>query len=273
MNEYYGEKIIIDSSTIMLVWQRSYSESLWADICVGAKMETEVLKAIREELAQNANEKTRDSAHRFFKEEVKFYGVKTDVVRTIAKKHFRDIKGKEKQEIFSLCQRLLESGFGEEAAIASEWSYALRKDYEPADFKIFERWVLDYVDNWAKCDTLCNHTIGSFIEQYPEYIKNLKSWARSENRWLRRASAVTLILPARKGKFLEDVLEISDILLKDKDDMVQKGYGWMLKEASKSHQARVYDYIMKRKGEMPRTAFRYAIEKMPEDMRKKAMVK
>jgi len=240
---------------------------------VGAKMEIEVLKAIREELAQNADEQTRDSAHHFFKEEVKFYGVKTKVVRNIAKKHFREIKDKEKQEIISLCQLLFESGFGEEAAIASEWSYALRKDYEPADFEIFEKWVQNYVDNWAKCDTLCNHTIGSFVEQYPEFIKNLKSWARSENRWLRRASAVTLILPARKGKFLEDVFEISDILLKDMDDMVQKGYGWMLKEASKSHQAEVYDYIMKRKGEMPRTALRYAIEKMPEDMRKKAMMK
>ncbi len=234
-------------------------------------MEAEVLTAIREELVQNADEKTRDSAHRFFKEEVKFYGVKAAVVRNIAKKYFREIKGKEKQEIFSLCQRLLESGYGEEAFIAFEWSYAIRKYYESADFHVFERWVQGYVDNWAKCDTLCNHAVGSFIEQYPEYIKNLKIWARSENRWLRRASAVTLIIPARKGKFLEDVLEISDILLKDKDDLVQKGYGWMLKEASRSHQEEVYDYIMKRKGDMPRTALRYAIEKMPVDLRRKAM--
>lgn len=236
-------------------------------------MSSDILKVIREELAQNSDEKTRDSAYRFFKEDVKFYGAKTAVVRNTAKKHFREIKGKEKQEIFSLCEKLLESGFGEEAAIAFEWSYALRKDYQPADFQTFERWIQDYVDNWAKCDTLCNHTIGSFIQKYPEYLNNLKGWARSENRWLRRASAVTLIIPARKGLFLKDILEISDILLMDKDDLVQKGYGWMLKEASKKHRAEVYGYIMKRKGEMPRTALRYAIEKMPEEMRKKAMAK
>jgi 3-methyladenine DNA glycosylase AlkD len=82
---------------------------------------------------------------------------------------------------------------------------------------------------------------------------------------------VTLILPARKGKFLEDILEISDLLLKDEDDLVQKGYGWMLKEASKRHQKEVYEYIMRRKDEMPRTALRYALEKMPENLRKKAM--
>jgi 3-methyladenine DNA glycosylase AlkD len=84
---------------------------------------------------------------------------------------------------------------------------------------------------------------------------------------------VTLILPARKGMFLEDVLEISDILLRDKDDLVQKGYGWMLKEASKSHQEEVFEYIMAKKDEMPRTALRYAIEKMPVEMRKNAMMR
>jgi 3-methyladenine DNA glycosylase AlkD len=234
-------------------------------------METDVVAAIREELVQSADEKTRDSASRFFKEEVKFYGVKSAVVRKIAKKYFLEIKTKDKKEIFSLCERLLESNYGEEAAVAFEWAHSLRKRYEPADFQVFERWAQEYVDNWAKCDTLCNHTLGSFIEQYPKYIGNLKDWARSQNRWLRRASAVTLILPARKGKFLEDVLQISDLLLKDKDDLVQKGYGWMLKEASKKHQEKVFDYIMKRKDEMPRTALRYALEKMPENLRRRAM--
>jgi 3-methyladenine DNA glycosylase AlkD len=236
-------------------------------------MEPDVLAALRGELKRNIDETTRDSAQRFFKEEVKFYGVKTANVRGIAKKYFRDIKDKEKVEIFSLCENLLQSDYSEEAFIASEWAYLLRKYYEPSDFQVFEKWVREYVNNWAKCDTLCNHTIGSFIEQYPEYIKNLKDWARSENRWLRRASAVTLILPARKGMFLDDVMEISDIMLKDKDDLVQKGYGWMLKEASKSHQQEVFDYIMTKKAVMPRTALRYAVEKMPEEMRKKAMEK
>lgn len=234
-------------------------------------METDIVTAIRDELAQNVDEKTRDGTQRFFKEDVKFHGVKSAVVRNIAKKYFRDIKGMGKQEIFSLCEKLLESDYGEEAFIAFEWAYFLRKEYEPADFQVFEGWVKEYVNNWAKCDTLCNHAVGSFVEMYPEYITNLKGWAKSENRWFRRASAVTLILPARKGMFLEDVFEISDILLVDKDDMVQKGYGWMLKEASKNHQEEVFDYIMKRKREMPRTALRYAIEKMPVELRRKAM--
>lgn len=235
------------------------------------KMETDVLEAVRGELAQSIDEKTRDGAQRFFKEEVKFLGVKAASVKKIAQKYQRTIKGREKQDIFALCENLLQSGYGEEAFIAFEWAYSMRKSFQPGDFQIFESWLRKYVDNWAKCDTLCNHTIGAFIEKYPGFIENLKGWARSENRWLKRASAVTLILPARKGDFLKDVLEISDILLKDKDDLVQKGYGWMLKEASRKHREEVFEYIMRRKAEMPRTALRYAIEKMPEDLRRRAM--
>ena len=55
--------------------------------------------------------------------------------------------------------------------------------------------------------------------------------------------------------------------------MVQKGYGWMLKEASNIFQKQVFDYVMKRKNKMPRTSLRYAIEKMPQSMKKKAMKK
>ena len=234
-------------------------------------MKNDVLTAIRKELVLSIDEKTRDGAQRFFKEEAKFHGVKSALVRKIAAKYFREIKSRDKKEIFGLCENLLETNYGEEAFIAFEWTYSLRRKYEQEDFQIFEKWVSKYVDNWAKCDTLCNHTLGTFIEMYPEYIKNLKVWAQAENRWLRRASAVTLILPARKGDFLKEVLEISDILLKDKDDMVQKGYGWMLKEASKKHQAEIFDYVMSKKAEMPRTALRYAIEKMPAELRRKAM--
>jgi 3-methyladenine DNA glycosylase AlkD len=234
-------------------------------------MERDVVEAVRQELRESIDEKTRESAQRFFKEEVKFHGVKGNLVKKIAAKYFREIKDRDKMEIFSLCENLLQAGYGEEAFIAFEWSYSLRRAYEKEDFPVFERWVDRYVDNWAKCDTLCNHTIGSFVEMYPEFIERLAVWARSENRWLRRASAVTLILPARKGDFLKDVLEIADILLEDRDDMVQKGYGWMLKEASKKHQAEVFDYVMKWKAKMPRTALRYAIEKMPVEMRKRAM--
>lgn len=75
------------------------------------------------------------------------------------------------------------------------------------------------------------------------------------------------------GNFLKDIFEIADTLLLDPDDLVQKGYGWMLKAASRTHQKEIFDYIIKKKTIMPRTALRYAIEKMPKELKIKAMGK
>jgi len=108
---------------------------------------------------------------------------------------------------------------------------------------------------------------------YPQYLLELKKWAKSKNRWVRRAAAVTLIVPAKNGQFLKDIFEIADILFLDSDDLVQKGYGWMLKVASQAHQDEVFDYVIRHKDKMPRTALRYAIEKMPKELKQKAMAK
>ena len=71
--------------------------------------------------------------------------------------------------------------------------------------------------------------------------------------------------------FLNDILEIADNLLEDKEDMVQKGYGWMLKVASQTNQQVIFEYVMRNKLKMPRTALRYAIEKMPKELKQEAM--
>ena len=232
-----------------------------------------ILKEIREELKQNADEKIRESGRRFFREEVKPFGVKTAVVTRIAKDHFTKIKDRGRDEIFSLCEDLWKSGYMEESFIACNWSYNVRDRYTPEDFALFEKWIDMYVTNWASCDTFCNHTVGTFIDMYPSFLAGLKNWACSENRWMKRAAAVSLIIPARKGRYLKDVFEIADILLRDSDDLVQKGYGWMLKAAGETHRNEVFNYVMQNKSDMPRTALRYAIEKMPADMKKKAMEK
>lgn len=233
----------------------------------------DIISDIHQALKDSADEKTINTGQRYFKEKIKFHGVRIPLVHKIGNECFELIKDKPKKEIFALCEELWKSGYSEEAYIACDWSYFVRESFQPADFKIFEKWVNLYVSNWATCDTLCNHTVGAFIEMYPEFIIDLKKWAQSENRWVKRAAAVTLIIPARKGLFLKDIFEIADILLLDRDDMVQKGYGWMLKAASEAHQQKVYDYVISKKLVMPRTSLRYAIEKMPHDLRVEAMKK
>ena len=229
-------------------------------------MSNSLILSMRQEIKKSIDDKTRRTSQSFFKEKIKLYGVKTAIIKKIGKEYYKSIKNKEKEEVFKLCDELWQSGYIEESFIACNWSYNVHKDYKPGDIKIFEKWIGSYVNNWASCDTL-------FLEKFPDNLSELKKWAKSQNRWMRRASAVSLIIPARKGKFLKDIFEISDILLPDKDDLVQKGYGWMLKSASQAHQKEVYEYVNEKKSIMPRTALRYAIEKMPQDLKKTAMTK
>jgi 3-methyladenine DNA glycosylase AlkD len=230
-----------------------------------------VIAEIRNELKANADEKTRKSAQRFFKEEIACYGVKTAVVRKIAQKYWGKVKLFSKPQIFAFCQELFSSDFIEEAFVASFWLPNMIERLEPSDLAVFKTWIERYINNWAKCDTFCNHTVGGLVEKHPESVSEVKSWAKSENRWLRRSAAVSLIVPAKKGMFLQEALEISSMLLEDKDDMVQKGYGWLLKEASRKHQREVFAFVMENRKKMPRTALRYAAELMPKEVKAEVM--
>jgi len=231
------------------------------------------IEEIRITLQGLANQKTLETSSRFFKEgeAAKVYGVRMPFVNQLAKDTLKMLNGMEKEAIFDLCEELWKSSYLEEAIIACTWSASLHKLYEEKDLKRFEYWIETYVTNWADCDTFCNHTIGQYMMNFPNQLEVLKRWALSEKRFVRRASAVSLIVPAKKGYFLNAIFEIADILLLDVDDLVQKGYGWMLKAASQSNPEAVFDYVMLKKSIMPRTALRYAIEKLPAEWKVEAM--
>jgi len=233
----------------------------------------EVIDLLREDLVLNSNEKARLAGQHYFKEEIKSYGVKNPIVHKLSKSYFNEIKSLGKTEIFKLCDILWQSGYIEESIVACDWTYSLRKQFVKSDFEIFRKWIYNNVNNWASCDTFCNHTVGDFVMKYPEFLNELLTFTESKNRWVKRAAAVSLIVPMRKGLFIETALEIADRLLLDPDDMVQKGYGWMLKVAFSKHPEEIYNYVLKNKFVMPRTALRYAIEKMPSDLKVELMSK
>jgi 3-methyladenine DNA glycosylase AlkD len=215
----------------------------------------------------------RVSVQRFFKEPVKLYGVRTPEWRRICAKFWGRVKGLPKSEVFALCEELLALRNGEERGVAFNWAYRLRAQLVPADFRRLERWLKEYVSNWGACDSICCGPLGVFLLDHPEFLPKVRRWAGSKSRWLRRASAVAHIIPNRNGIAVDSAYKVAEILLEDGDDMVQKGYGWMLKELANKRPRDVFDFVMERKDRMPRTALRYAIEKMPPAWKKRAMAR
>ena len=197
-------------------------------------------------------------------------------MRRIGNKYWKQINHQSTDQIFKLCEQLLKSDYNEESTIAFGWARNCKDKFEKKHFSVFESWLKKYVNNWAKCDDFCTHSFNTLFYQYPEFYPRVKSWTKSKNRWMRRAAAVIHISHNKNfysKKNLKQIFEIADILLLDKDDLVQKGYGWMLKVAEEYYRKEVFAFVMKRKQRMPRTSLRYAIEKMPVSLKKKAMAK
>ncbi|MBT4120550.1 MAG: DNA alkylation repair protein [Candidatus Magasanikbacteria bacterium] len=232
----------------------------------------EIILKIRKDLKFQVDLDYKKGCINFFKEPIKIYGVRSGNLKEIGKKYWPEVKDMNKKDFFLFVEELLKSSYNEESGLAFKWLFRRKSEYVKNDFKIFESWLKKYVTNWGKCDDFCTHAFGELILQFPELILKTKSWSKSKNRWLRRASAIIFIFPIRKDKrFLKDIFAVSDVLLQDSDDLVQKGYGWTLKEASNIYQKQVFDFVVKRKDKMPRTALRYAIEKMPKNLKKQAM--
>ena len=201
-------------------------------------------------------------------------GVRTPVVRKIANEFFRELKSKgvtNIDDILEYGEYLQKQKIAELRTIAVQWSFKAKNQFETRHFTVFERWLKKYVTGWGSTDNLCVQSLGFIVYKFPELVNKVKKWTSSNNQWVRRASAVALIYGLRRGEYLKDAFEIANALFYDKKKYVLKGYGWMLKEASNTYREEVFNYVMERKKTMPRLSLRYSIEKMPEEMRKKAM--
>ena len=233
-----------------------------------------IIEKIRSELKKHDKPENKINAQRFFKEKLDDpFFLKTVIFKKISDTCYKDIKNQPPKEILAICNQLVELNERYPRGFAFHWAHKLKGRYAKSNFRMFESWLKNHVQNWGACDSLCCGALGHIVLQYPELSQKTIKWTKSKNRWVRRGSAVSLIIPVRKKLLLKEVFQTADILLTDDDDMVQKGYGWMLKVASNQFPDRVFKYVMKNKREMPRTALRYAIEKLPPAKRKQAMLK
>jgi 3-methyladenine DNA glycosylase AlkD len=227
-----------------------------------------IVNELRASLALLEDPVRRAAQEPYFQGTIQSLGIPLPEVHAISRSYNRILRQWDREDIFDLCETLLSSGRFEESIIACHWSRLPQKQYRAADIKKFAQWIDRYVGNWATCDAFCNHTVGLLLMMFPSEIQQLMRWAQHKNRWMRRASAVSLIVPGGRGFFVHEIEQIAVLLLEDGDDMVQKGYGWMLKVTYKSHPKRMEAFVRKYGNRMPRTALRYAIEKWPEEKRK-----
>jgi len=232
-----------------------------------AKVQREIRSALRE----LADSRRAEGEHRYFKETIRNVGVSVPTCQKLSRGVVRAHESEPPEACVTLAERLLAGGWFEEGTVGL---YAVQLRRPPTSkplFDTYERWLHQYVGNWAHCDSLCTGLIGQVLVEQPALVRRVVRWTRSENRWVRRGAAVSLVIPARRGLFLDESLRIAEALIDDDDDLVQKGFGWLLREQAEAHRGEVTAFLERNVARLPRTAFRYAIEKYSPSERRRMM--
>jgi 3-methyladenine DNA glycosylase AlkD len=122
-----------------------------------------------------------------------------------------------------------------------------------------------YINNWDLVDLSAREIVGAHLEK--KRRERLRALALSPLVWDRRIAIIAT------GHFIKlddftDTLEIGRILLSDREDLIHKAVGWMLREVGKRDRSIEEEFLRNHYKQMPRTMLRYAVERFPEDLRK-----
>ena len=232
-----------------------------------------LLKSVRQQLRNAAEPEFAAGVRNFFREPVEPYGVRGGKLLTIKAAVYREVKHWPKTERDRLMVALWESGKLEEGIIVCHVCRRFAKEFSEREFALFERWLNRYVRNWAHCDGVASWLLAGAIRNQPRLLGKLAAWTASRNRWKRRAAAVALLQEAKAGRNTESIFEICTLLRHDADDLVQKGVGWILKEAYPKRPREVLAFLQDWRATAPRLLLRIAAEKMTARDRKWLLTK
>lgn len=215
---------------------------------------------IRRVLENGASAPHTEEVQRFFKEEIQSRGWYTGELRKVAVRLRKaTLQDADLNFLLAVCDKLFRGRILEEKVFAVFMLQGLTAQFGDKEFKLFESW-LDRISTWADHDALASYLLGPMIAAEPKRAKAVFPWATSRDRWHRRAAAVSLIRAIREKRCRREVVQISNLILKDEDDMVQKGLGWLLREAAKYDTDYTIPYLMKIRTRAPRLVLRTACE-------------
>ena len=199
----------------------------------------------------------------FFKEEIKSHGWYAADLRRVAKEYRRMVLKEEGIEfLVRVADVLFAEKILEEKGVAVLLLESVTHRLNEEHFVLFESWI-DRVSSWADHDALVHYLIAPMIAAEPQRAGRVFDWAKSKDRWRRRAACVALIQGTRQKMFFPQIVRLSNQLLCDEDDMVQKGLGWLLRETAKRDPERTVPYLMKIRARTSRLVLRTACETLP----------
>ncbi len=232
-----------------------------------------IARHIRRVLLDGASAPHTEEVQRFFKQEVKSRGWYTGELRKLSVRFRRTILAESGQDfLVQVADDLYRGKVLEEKIFAVTMLQGIVSNFGRPEFKLFESWI-DRISSWADHDALVHYLIGPMIARDDSYLPRPLRWAKSKDRWHQRAAAVSLIHSTRQHKHFDHIQRVTELLLPSKDDMVQKGLGWLLREAAKFNPEQTVAYLMTIRDRTPRLVLRTACETLPETTKVKVLAR
>jgi 3-methyladenine DNA glycosylase AlkD len=226
---------------------------------------------IRRVLKDGGSAPHSEDVQHFFKEEIQSRGWYTAELRKFAVRFRRSIVRERGMDfLVKVADQLFSGSVLEEKVMGVFLLEKQTKGFGDSEFKLLASW-LDRVSSWADHDALVHDLIAPMVVADPARSREVFVWAKSPNRWRRRAACVALIRGTRERRFGRQIVRLSNQLLQDGDDMVQKGLGWLLRETTKADGERTVPYLMKIRNKAPRLVLRTACETLPSVIRKQVL--
>lgn len=225
-----------------------------------------MLNQLKQTLESLGNPEIAHHSQRFFKTGPGEYG-EGDVFRGIRVPVLRQTAKKFKSLSLEDTTTLLHSDFHEDRLIALLiFVLKYQKGTEVEKQSIYDIYLSNtlYINNWDLVDSSAHKIVGPHLEDRDRSI--LYTLAKSELLWERRIAMMSTFYFIHKDDY-EDALQLAELLLHDKEDLIHKVVGWMLRELGKRNFDLEDAFLEKHYKSMPRTMLRYAIEKFPEDHR------
>jgi 3-methyladenine DNA glycosylase AlkD len=225
-------------------------------------------------LRAGADEAKAASYQRYFKEPVDYFGLGTQEARRIR----QDLLARVEEhwtieDAVRFCDAMIEDPHMESRGTG----YQIVAHFVPTAPRELladvERWLEGSCGNWGLVDNLAPSVLAPLIERYPDLISEVVSWTGSANQWVRRGAAVAFVplVSKKEERYQAAAYRIASSLFDDREDLIHKAVGWLLREAGKSDTERLETFLLENGPRIPRTTVRYAIERFPKEERKRLL--
>lgn len=191
------------------------------------------------------------------------------VLSKIANKYYKEAP-KSDEKLLEFCEQLIAANNMDLFSIATLWIKKRKTIIQKQHFSIIENWLFNYINHWGTCDQFCYRVLNPFVDKYPELFSNILTWIKSEKTYVKRAGPVSLIrcgTGIRVKYDLDKIFIVIESLKNNPHLHIQKAVGWLLKYSYQAYPDEILDYLGENYKTLSRTTFRYALEKVPKEIR------